>query len=126
MAGPAKTLGLSHLALRVRDPEASAAFYARAFGCEVYSRRGSQVQVKGPGPNDVLAFDRDEEGGAGRAGGIQHFGFRLADPSDLDAAVAAAVEAGGRLVDRGEFAPGVPYAFVADPDGYEIALWWEP
>ncbi len=26
---------------------------------------------------------------------------------------------------RGEFAPGLPYAFVRDPDGYEIEIWFE-
>ena len=122
---PGRTLGLSHLALAVRDPQASAAFYVSAFGCEVYVRGPDQWQVKGPGPHDVLAFDRAPQE-AGRASGIRHFGFRLAAPEDLDAAVAAALGAGGRLLERGEFAPGAPYAFVADPDGYAVELWWEP
>jgi len=26
---------------------------------------------------------------------------------------------------RGEHAPGEPYAYVADPDGYEIEIWFE-
>jgi hypothetical protein len=26
---------------------------------------------------------------------------------------------------RGEFAPGFPFAYVADPDGYEIEIWFE-
>lgn len=121
----ARTLGLSHLALAVADPAASADFYVRAFGCEVYFRSDKQVQVKGPGPNDVLAFDRDP-GAAGRPGGIAHFGFRLEKPEHLDAAVDAALSAGASLESRGEFAPGVPYAFVRDPDGYTVELWWEP
>ena len=29
---------------------------------------------------------------------------------------------GGRLVERGERAPGLPYALVADPDGYVIEI----
>jgi hypothetical protein len=33
--------------------------------------------------------------------------------------------AGGVLTSRGEFAPGLPYAFVRDPDGYEIEIWFE-
>jgi catechol 2,3-dioxygenase-like lactoylglutathione lyase family enzyme len=35
------------------------------------------------------------------------------------------IAAGGRLKDRGEFAPGVPYAFLYDPDGHEIEVWFE-
>ena len=31
----------------------------------------------------------------------------------------------GRLLRRGEFAPGVPYAYVADPHGYELEIWFE-
>lgn len=26
---------------------------------------------------------------------------------------------------RGEFAPGMPFAYVRDPDGYEIEIWFE-
>jgi methylmalonyl-CoA/ethylmalonyl-CoA epimerase len=121
----ARTHGLSHVALAVRDPERAARFYEEAFGARVYFRSPDSVQVQGPGPNDVLAFERDEAR-AGSAGGIIHFGFRLVDPADIDGAVAAVLAAGGTLLKRGEFAPGLPYAFMADPDGYEIELWYEP
>ena len=53
------------------------------------------------------------------------FGFRLVDPDDIDRAIAEVERAGGRLLRRGEFAPGLPYAYVADPDGYEIEIWFE-
>jgi len=33
--------------------------------------------------------------------------------------------AGGRILRRGESSPGLPYAYVADPDGYEIEIWFE-
>ena len=33
--------------------------------------------------------------------------------------------AGGTLDRRGEFSPGFPYAYVHDPDGYEIEIWFE-
>jgi catechol 2,3-dioxygenase-like lactoylglutathione lyase family enzyme len=121
---PARTYGLSHVALAVRDPERTARFYEEAFGARVYFRSADSVQVQGPGPHDVLAFDRDESR-AGSAGGIIHFGFRLIDPADIDEAVAAVIAAGGSLLRRGEFAPGLPYAFMADPDGHEIEIWYE-
>ncbi len=121
---PARTHGLTHLALAVVDPERSARFYEAAFGAKVYFRDANAVQVQGPGPFDVLAFERNEAD-AGKAGGIQHFGFRLVAPEDVDAAVEAAVAAGGKLLRRGQFGPGQPYAYVADPDGYEIEIWFE-
>jgi len=39
--------------------------------------------------------------------------------------VKAVKRAGGKLLRRGEFAPGLPYAYVHDPDGYEIEIWYE-
>ncbi len=62
---------------------------------------------------------------AGLKGGVAHFGFRLVDAADIDRAIAEVERAGGRLLRRGEFAPGLPYAYVADPDGYEIEIWFE-
>jgi catechol 2,3-dioxygenase-like lactoylglutathione lyase family enzyme len=118
------THGLTHVSLAVRDPERSLAFYASVFGVEEYYRDDSSIQAKGPGINDVIAFERDPKH-AGRTGGIQHFGFRLVTPDDIDAAVEAVIAAGGTLLRRGEFAPGFPYAYVADPDGYEIEIWFE-
>jgi catechol 2,3-dioxygenase-like lactoylglutathione lyase family enzyme len=72
-----------------------------------------------------LAFER-RPASAGTAGGIIHFGFRLTKPEDIDAAIAAVEAAGGTLSSQGSFGVGLPYAFVRDPDGYEIEIWFEP
>jgi catechol 2,3-dioxygenase-like lactoylglutathione lyase family enzyme len=119
-----KTHGLTHLGLAVADPERSLRFYRDVFGVVEYFRDEKQIQVKGPGPHDVIAFER-RPAEAGRPGGIEHFGFRLTDPGDIDLAVREVEGAGGRLLRRGEFAPGFPFAYVADPDGYEIEIWFE-
>jgi catechol 2,3-dioxygenase-like lactoylglutathione lyase family enzyme len=119
-----KTHGLSHVALCVLDPERSLAFYQSVFGVREYVRSDSTIQVLGPGQYDVLAFEK-RPAGAGVPGGIIHFGFRLIRPEDIDAAVTAVESAGGTVTSRGEFAPGLPYAFVRDPDGYEIEIWFE-
>lgn len=119
-----KTHGLTHIALAVRDPERSLQFYFAVFGVREYFRDADSIQVQGPGDHDVIAFERRPEN-AGTPGGIIHFGFRLTRPEDIDAAVTAVQSAGGELISRGEFAPGVPYAYVRDPDGYEIEIWFE-
>lgn len=119
-----KTHGLTHIGLKVADPERSLRFYRDVFGVVEYFRDETTIQVQGPGPFDVLAFDRDP-GRAGSTGGIEHFGFRLTDPADIDVAVRELERAGGRLLRRGEFSPGFPFAYVADPDGYEIEIWFE-
>jgi catechol 2,3-dioxygenase-like lactoylglutathione lyase family enzyme len=119
-----RTYGLTHIALAVKDPERSLRFYRALFGVKELYRDEEQIQVQTPGARDVIAFERDAKS-AGKGGGIVHFGFRLTDPKDIDAAVAAAKRAGGKLLRRGEFGPGLPYAYVADPDGYEIEIWYE-
>jgi catechol 2,3-dioxygenase len=116
--------GLTHIALAVRDLDRTVDFYTRAFGTREYYRDEGSAQVLGPGPWDVLAFELDPER-AGKAGGAIHFGFRLVSPEACDAAVAAVEAAGGRVRERGDFGGDAPFAFVEDPDGYEIELWYE-
>ena len=109
---------------RVRGDGGGACGHAVAFSLREYFRSDSTIQVLGPGQYDVLAFEK-RPADAGVLGGIMHFGFRLTRPEDIDAAVAAVEGAGGTVTSRGEFGPGLPYAFVRDPDGYEIEIWFE-
>ena len=100
-----ETHGLTHISLAVRDPQRSLEFYTQLLGVREYYRDEGQIQVQGPGPFDVLAFERDPAV-AGATGGIAHFGFRLKKPEDIAVAVAEAKRAGGKLIRQGEFSPG--------------------
>jgi len=119
-----ETHGLTHVNLAVRDAERAFAFYQAVFGMEAYWREGRTIHARTPGRADVVTFDAAAPH-PGEAAGVVHIGFRLLRPGDIDAAVAAAERAGGTLLRRGEFAPGVPYAYVSDPDGYEVEIWYE-
>lgn len=120
-----RTHGLTHIALAVRDVERSSRFYQKVFGAvETYHREGF-AQVETPGSHDVIVFEASDKTTIGQTGGIRHFGFRLVDPKDIAAAVREVEEAGGKILSRGEFCPGEPYLFAADPDGYEIEIWYE-
>jgi catechol 2,3-dioxygenase-like lactoylglutathione lyase family enzyme len=119
-----KTHGLTHINLVVRDLERSLRFYEDVFGVKEYYRDETSVQVLGPGRHDVIAFEKDKRG-AGKKGGLTHFGFRLVRASDIDSAVREVERAGGKILRRGEFAPGFPFVYVKDPDGYEIEIWYE-
>ena len=119
-----RTVGLSHVSLSVRDPEVSIDFYTRLLGVREYARDERTIQALGPGEHDVLVFERRE--GSGKRGGIDHFGFRLAAPEDIDDAIATAEAVGAKILRTGEFEPGLPYLYLEDPDGHMIEIWYEP
>lgn len=121
-----ETRGIRHVHLLVADLERSVSFYRRAFGMEVGSRDGEILFPHSPNGRDDLALHQavteDEKGRVGRPGGVEHFGITVRDRGRLDDCVALVRAAGGALVAQGEHAPGVPYAYVADPDGYVIEI----
>jgi len=116
---------MSHIHLWVSDMERSVRFYTRAFGMTERFRAGpSLVSLNTPGTNDSISlnYDSADERPTGEMGTIAHFGFRLADPADLDSAIEEVVAAGGRLVKSEAQRNGRQTAYVADPDGYLIEL----
>jgi catechol 2,3-dioxygenase len=120
-----KTQGLTHIHLVVSDLERSLRFYKNVFGMEERFREGKKmVFLNTPGSEDLITLNEDpgEAQLAGVNGGVAHFGFRLSDSSDLDGAISEVEAGGGKLIRRGEHAPGVVFAYVADPDGYVIEL----
>ena len=119
-----KTFGLTHISLAVMDTERSLHFYQRVFGVEVTYRDPGIIQATTPGCHDMIVFDQTIPP-TGQVGGIAHFGFRLISPGDIDLAVAKVDRAGGTILRRGEFSPGYTFAYVQDPDGYEIEIWYE-
>lgn len=94
-----QTFGLTHIALSVADLDRALAFYVAVLGVREYVRNDSTIQVLGPGPHDVIAFEKRPKA-AGAAGGIIHFGFRLTRPEDIDLALRAVQEAGGTVSSR--------------------------
>ncbi len=119
-----RTYGLTHIALAVQDADQAFQFYQRVFGAVAVYRQPGFIQAQTPGSRDVLVFEEKTPRASG-SGGIAHFGFRLIDPADIDAAARAIAEAGGSILDQGEFCPGEPYLFFTDPDGYEVEVWHE-
>lgn len=121
---PLRTYGLTHAALAVSDLDRSVAFYQAVFGSVVVYRDDGFAQLQTPGSRDVLVLER-RPAEAGGAGGVLHLGFRLVDPGEIATAARLVEAAGGTLRGQGEFVPGEPYLFCADPDGYEVEIWYE-
>ena len=119
-----RTRGLTHIALTVADLDRAVRFYSTLLGAKEVYRDATFVQLQTPGSWDVIVLERGTKG-AGKSGGIAHFGFRLVDPGDIDRAADAVTRAGGVVTDKGEFVPGEPYLFATDPDGYAIEIWYE-
>ena len=120
-----KTYGLTHVALAVRDAARASRFYRQVFGAVEVYRAGGFAQLQTPGTRDVLVLEEKHGAKAGKSAGIAHFGFRLTDPRDIDAAARAVKRAGGMVRSKGEFVPGEPYLFATDLDGYEFEIWYE-
>jgi catechol 2,3-dioxygenase-like lactoylglutathione lyase family enzyme len=118
------TYGLTHLALGVPDVERAFRFYEAVFGMVAVYRSDEFLQAQTPGSRDVLVFERSKRE-TGSSGSIAHFGFRLRDPADIARVPTAIEEAGGTIVEQGEFVPGEPYVFARDRDGYLLEVWFE-
>ena len=121
-----ETLGIRHMHLLVSEHARSVAFYKNVFGMEVGFRDGGILFLHSPGGRDDLALHLaetdDERARVGHQGGYEHFGITVKDRGRLDDAIALVIDAGGTLIEKGEHAPGIPYAYVTDPDGYVIEL----
>src|SRR5262245_3506500 len=118
-----KTLGLTHIALPVKDVKRSSIFYQKIFGVKEMYNYPDFIQVQTPGSKDIIVFERQKKIVAGKKG--FHFGFRLQKPGDLKPIIKKIKKAGGKIKETGEFVPGEPYVFFFDPDGYEIEIWFE-
>ena len=121
---PIKTFGLTHIALKVKSLERSMKFYQDVFDMKVMYDQDGIPQLQTPGCKDIIVFEEGDSKN-GNSGGIAHFGFRLQNANDMDAAANTIMEAGGIILERGEFVPGEPYIFFKDPDGYEMEVWYE-
>ena len=119
-----KTLGLTHIALPVKDVKRSSAFYKKVFGAKEMYHDTDFIQVQTPGSKDIIVFVKKNSSSNNITPGF-HFGFRLPKPSGIKNMIQVIKKAGGKIKETGEFIPGEPYVFFYDPDGYEIEIWFE-
>ena len=109
----AKVTGLIFV-VPVRDVETAVRFYRDAFDLQEVFRGNNIVFVGTPGTDTAVGLLQD----AGAAGsGPQHVGLHLDHAIELGDAIRDVERAGGSIIERGEHAPGLPFARIADPDG---------
>jgi catechol 2,3-dioxygenase-like lactoylglutathione lyase family enzyme len=119
------TYGLTHLAIAVRDIERTLRFYQDVFDMQVMYHEHGIIQLTTPGCHDIIVFEEKMENQVGTSGGIAHFGFRLRKPADVEEMNKKIIDAGGTILEKGEFVPGSPYIFFKDPDNYTVEIWYE-
>ena len=132
---PIRTYGLTHVALPVKDPQASFRFYEQLLGAKLLGhlegKEGDDlsgndwIEFGIPGAHDVIVLQRASKKITGKTGDLEHFGFRLKKRVDPDELAAAVEAAGGTDISSGRFTGGGPYVFARDLDGYAIELWYE-
>jgi len=127
-----RILGIDHVVLRVRDPEAALHFYCRILGCSVERRIDELglIQLRaGRALIDLVPVDSP----LGRAGGpsagsdghnMDHFALRI-EPFEADALKAHleshGIEPGEVALRYGAEGSG-PSLYVRDPDGNTVEL----
>ena len=126
------TQGASHLALTVRDMDASAEWYVRVLGWQVLRRYGAddagtpRVLLLDPASFFVLGLCQPDPAPAEpfdhRRTGLDHLALQVADAAELDR-WAEHLDALGvphspvRVLDLGRFVS------LEDPDGIQLELW---
>ncbi|TMB99872.1 MAG: VOC family protein [Chloroflexi bacterium] len=105
--------------LPVRDLEQAVRFYSDAFDLQEVYRADNIVFVGIPGTDVSFGILRDP---ASAGNGPQNVGLHIDHAADRDDVISGIQRAGGKIVERGEHAPGVPFARMADPDGNELEI----
>jgi predicted enzyme related to lactoylglutathione lyase len=108
----AKITSLSFV-VPVHDVDKAVRFYCEAFNLkEVF--RGENIAFVGLPGSDIAVGILQNSDEAGN--GPQYVGFHVDHAINPDDAVRDVENAGGSILERGEHAPGVPFARIADPD----------
>ena len=125
MGTPAvRVRGLRHLALKVRDVQRAAAFYADTFGMQVvWAPDAANVYLTSG--SDNLALHEDREVAAG--GALDHLGFLVAAPDEVYA-VADALRARQVPIAKPPrvHRDGSVSCYCRDPDGNLIQILYLP
>src|SRR6185503_11474337 len=120
---PMPLLGLRHLALRVKDPQASKRFYQDCFEMRVVWEPDPDNVYLSSGP-DNLALHRDAAAGPGA---LDHLGFIVDAPEEVDRLAERFRAQGVTLaVEPRDHRDGSRSFYCLDPDGLRIQVLFEP
>jgi catechol 2,3-dioxygenase-like lactoylglutathione lyase family enzyme len=124
-------LGLRHLALRVKDLPRARAFYESAFGMKVVWEPDPQNVYLSSGFDNLALHEIPADQRAAFRGGsdqpLDHLGFIAGSPEAVEAAYAAMVSAGAKIIKPiKKHRDGSHSFYLADPDDNVIQVLFEP
>ena len=116
-------LGLRHLALRVKDPQASKRFYCDSFGMAVVWEPDPDNVYLSSG-SDNLALHRAAPDGPGA---LDHLGFIVDTREEVDVLAQRLAERGVQVAAAPrDHRDGSRSFYCLDPDGLSIQVLFEP
>ena len=116
-------LGLRHVALNVRDPQASKRFYSECFGMSVVWEPDADNVYLSSGPDNLALHRADVKG----PGALDHMGFIVQSREDVDRLAAQFRQKGVTIAaDVKDHRDGSRSFYCLDPDGISIQVLFEP
>lgn len=118
---------LAHIMLRTGSPEEMTEFYTKAFNMELKRKKEMDTFTlyflghPGQKAEIELTYNHGEDEKYEKAEGFGHIAIHTPEDMSLDDAYQKAVDAGGEDYRPPEECPG-NYAFVKDPEGYEVEI----
>lgn len=121
-----KSLGIRHIALNVKDPQASKAFYKSVFQMEVEWEPDPENIYLTSGGQDNLALHK-ATGPVQKSSALDHFGFVLPTPESVDSEFSRIKGLGVKIAkDLKTHRDGARSFYIEDPDGILIQLIYHP
>ena len=118
---------LAHTMIRVSDPEKVIDFYRDAFGFELREKKERETFTlyflrAGDQTAEIeLTYNHGKDDRYEKGEGFGHLAIHTDEDQSLQEAYDRAVEAGGEDYRPPKECPG-NYAFVKDPEGYEVEI----
>lgn len=118
---------LAHTMLRTGSPDEMIEFYKKAFNFELREEKEMETFtlyfLRHPGQTAELelTYNHGEDDKYEKGEGFGHIAIHIDEDQTLQEAYNKAVEAGGEDYRPPEECPG-NYAFVKDPEGYEVEI----
>jgi catechol 2,3-dioxygenase-like lactoylglutathione lyase family enzyme len=120
-------LGIRHIALRVRDIEKSIEFYSRILNMKIEWRPDPDNAYLTSGTDNLALHRSDEDALISNKGALDHFGFLVARPDDVDEWACRLEAEGVPLAQRPKtHRDGARSIYFRDPDGNLIQLLYHP